>query len=303
MNQARKQLEIAGVTLSIHSKDLQWDFEADSRYRSFEVSSEKKDVQVSVHWQPARTEDLGDEVFSARDIPSRYPPNWRLYRSSAGGWSLEVNASAHPDLFRRRMAVFQPDFRRGDVYVDLTRRDLSLYPYPLETPMDRVLFVHVVTHGLGVMLHACGVVQDGKGTIFAGPSNAGKTTLARLWTEYSEATILGDECLILRKRDNRFWVYGTPWVGEAEAFSPLGVPVERIFFIYHAPQNMLATTSPARAVEQLLAQSILTPHDSYAVEYGLDFCLDLVTEIPIQDYGFVPDQSAVELIQGVLAGV
>jgi hypothetical protein len=166
--------------------------------------------------------------------------------------------------------------------------------------MDRVLFVHVVTHGLGVMIHACGVVQDGKGYVFAGPSNAGKTTLARLWAEFNDATILGDECLILRKRDNQFLVYGTPWAGEAGAFSPLGVPLEQLFFIHHAAQNVLTEAPPARAVEQLLAQSILTPHDSFAVEYGLDFCLNLVTEIRAHDYGFVPDRSAVQLIRGML---
>lgn len=296
----RKQIKIAGVTLSIESNDLQWDFGAGSRYRPFEVSGQKGDVQVSVHWRPAGAEDLGEEVFAARDMPGRYPPNWRLYRSRQGFWNLEVNASAQLDLFRQRLAVFRPDFRRGDVYVDLVHRDRSVYPYPLGAPLDRVLFVHIVTHGLGVMIHACGVVQDGKGYIFAGPSNAGKTTLARLWTEFSDATILGDECLILRKRDNRFWVYGTPWVGEADAFSPSGAPVEQIFFIHHAPQNVLTATSPARAAEQLLAQSILTPHDSFAVEYGLDFCLNFVTEIPAHDYGFVPDRSAVQLIRGTL---
>ena len=118
-------------------------------------------------------------------------------------WSLEANASAYP-VFQRRIAVFERDFRRGKVYVELTRRDLAAYPYPLSAPLDRVLFVNIVTHGLGLMLHACGIVQNGKGYIFAGPSNAGKSTLSRLWAKASEATILGDECLVLRKEGSQF---------------------------------------------------------------------------------------------------
>jgi hypothetical protein len=195
------------------------------------------------------------------------------------------------------VAVFQPDFRQGDVYVELAERDLAIYPYPLTAPLDRVLFVNIITHGLGLMLHACGVVVDGKGYVFAGPSNAGKTTLARLWHAFSDATVLGDECLILRRKDDQFWVYGTPWVGEAGLFSPRGVPVEQIFFIEHGQQNLVSPISAGSAAKKLLAQSILTPYDAFAVEFGLDFCLDFVAAVPAYVLGFVPDQSAIRLLQ------
>lgn len=292
----KKQLEIAGVALSIVSDEHRWEFEADSRYCPFEVDGREGEIQLRVHWHALGVKDLGERVFSARDMPGRYPPNWRLYRSEQGMWNLEVNASGYP-VIRQRVAVLQPDFRQGDVYVELKDCELDAFPYPLGAPLDRVLFVHLVTHGLGVMVHACGVVQDGKGYVFPGPSDAGKTTLARLWAASGDATILGDECLILRKRDGQFWIYGTPWVGEAGLFSPDGAPVEQIFFIRHAHQNLLSTIPPERAVEQLLAQSILTPHDAFAVEYGLDLCLDFVAQVPAHDFGFVPEASAVRLLQ------
>jgi hypothetical protein len=244
------------------------------------------------------SQDLGEEVFSARDIPGRIPPNWRLYRGSDGLWNLQVNASAYT-VFRQRIAVFQPDFRQGNVYVELNQWDRTTYPYPLTAPLDRVLFVNIVNHGLGLMLHACGVAVEGKGYVFAGPSNAGKTTLARLWDAFSGATILGDECLILRRKGKRFWMYGTPWVGEAGLFSPLGVPVERIFFIDHGQRNLVSPISANKAVEKLLAQSILTPYDGFAVEFGLDFCLDFVSRVPASELGFVPDRSAIQLLQGL----
>lgn len=294
----RRQLQVAGVALSIDSDDLPWDFEPDSSYRLFRVEAPDVEVLVDVHWHHPGIGDLGEVVFSARDVPGRFPPNWRLYRSNRGMWSLEVNAAAYP-VFRRRVAVFEPDFRRGNVYVELTRRDLAAYPYPLSAPLDRVLFVHIVTHGLGLMLHACGIVHDGKGYIFAGPSNAGKTTLCRLWAKTGEVTVLGDECLILRRQGSQFWVYGTPWVGEAGLSSPMGAPVEGAIFIRHSQQNSLDPTSPNRAAEQLLSQSILTPYDPIAVQSGLDLCLDFVAQTPAYDFGFVPDESAVRLIQKV----
>lgn len=294
----RRQLEIAGVALSIYSDGFRWDFESGSSYRLFRVGTSDVDVQVDVHWHYPAVRDLGEAVFAARDVPGRYPPNWSLYRDELGTWSLQVNAAAYP-VFGRRLAVFEPDFRSGAVYVELTRRDLAEYPYPLSAPLDRVLFVNIITHGLGLMLHACGVVQNGKGYIFAGPPNAGKTTLSKLWARASEATILGDECLILRRQGSQFWVYGTPWVGEANLFSPLGVPVEGVYFIRHSRQNSLQPIPPNRAAEQLLSQSILTPYDPFAVQSGLDLCLDFVSQICAYDFGFVPDESSVELIQKV----
>lgn len=291
------QIQIAGVTLDVESKDLDWEFDSKGHHRPFAVRGTGEDVRVTVHWHPLDSQDLGEAVFSARDIPGRVPPNWCLYRGVDGLWNLQVNTSAYP-VFRQRVAVFQPDFRQGDVYVDLAQRDMMTYPYPLTAPLERVLFVNIIAQGLGLMLHACGVAVDGKGYVFAGPSDAGKTTLARLWDAFSDVTVLGDECLILRRQGKQFWVYGTPWVGEAGLFSPVGVPVEQMFFIEHGQQNLVSAISSGRAVKKLLAQSILTPYDAFAVEFGLDFCLDFVSWVPANELGFVPDRSVIQLLQG-----
>lgn len=294
-----KQIQIAGVTLAIKSEDRRWSFDSDSTYRLFEVSAQKADVDLAVHWHRPDVAHLGKLLFSARDMPEPYPPNWRLFRNGAGLYHLEVNAAA-PRVIRRRLGVFQQDFRQGEIFVDLIDDSLSLYPYPLAAPLDRVLFVNILAHGLGVMLHACGVMLDGKGYVFAGPSDAGKTTLSRLWDEFSDATILGDECLILRQHEGRFWVYGTPWVGEAGLYSPRGVPVGGLYFLHHAGQNEVTPTPLNRAAEQLLAQSLLTPYDAVAAEFGLDFCLSFVSEVPAHGFGFVPDGTAVQFLRGHL---
>lgn len=292
------QIQIAGVTLAVESNDRQWSFDSDSTYRPFEVTGYQADVELDIYWRPLEVEHLGQPLLSARDMPHPFPPNWRLYRDELGLYILEVNAAAHR-VIRRRLGMFQPDFRRGEIYVDLVDEGASVCPYPLGAPLDRVLFLNVMAHGLGVMLHACGVVLDGKGYVFAGPSDAGKTTLARLWAESSDVTVLGDECLILRKQGGQFWIYGTPWVGEAGLYSARGVPVERLLFLHHADQNLVARTPLNRAAELLLAQSLLTPYDATAVGFGLDFCLSFVSEVPAHNFGFVPDHSAVRFIQGL----
>ncbi|HSR30027.1 MAG TPA: hypothetical protein VLY63_05630 [Anaerolineae bacterium] len=294
----KRQLKIADVIVGIDSRDLPWDFSSGSPYDSFLVREPEEHVHVEVHWHGLDRKNFGDEVFSARDVPDRVSPNWCLYRDLQGLWALEVNTSVH-SVFRQRVAVFGTDLRHGELYVDLAHRDLAVYPYPLGAPLDRVLFVNLIAQGLGVMLHACGIVCDGKGYIFAGPPEAGKTTLARLWSRFGDATVLGDECLILRRKGEQFWVYGTPWVGEAGLCSPVGAPTEGIFFIRHDLGNLLTPIAPERAVERLLAQSFLAPYDASAVGFGLDFCLGFVADVPAFDFGFVPEASAVRLIQSL----
>lgn len=220
----QRQLKIAEIVLVIDSGQVDWASKPDSSYRLFQTEQEDADVQVDVHWQPVDRECLGEEVLSVRQAAAPSSPAFRVYRDGRGFWCFEVSIGGYP-LFVSRVAVFQPDFRRGDVYVEVTRKDAAVYPFPLAPPLDRILLAHYLARRGGLLLHGCGVAQDGVGHVFVGQSGAGKTTLARLWAEQGDATVLGEECLILRKKDSRFWVYGTPWTGEAELCSAIGVPI------------------------------------------------------------------------------
>ncbi len=177
----RKTLRIAEVVLAIESHGLQWEFRPEISYRHFEVDNRTEDVRVDVHWHPYVRTDLGEEVFCLVQDPTQPHPDCSLYHDSTGQWILEVNSGGTiggNHLYRRRVAVFEPDFSRGDLYVDLARRDIPANHYPLWPPLDRVLFVNLMSRRRGMLVHACGIVLNGQGYVFAGPSGSGKTTLA-----------------------------------------------------------------------------------------------------------------------------
>lgn len=101
--------------------------------------------------------------------------------------------------------------------------------------------------------------RDNTAYLFAGQSEAGKSTTARFWHDEG-ATILSDDRVVLRLRDGQVWVYGTPWHGEDAFAAPASAPLSRIFFLDHGPGNRArpdARRGRAGAVARLQLSSLL----------------------------------------------
>jgi len=163
--------------------------------------------------------------------------------------------------------------------------------------------VNLLSLGRGLAIHACGVIDQGKGLVFAGTSGAGKSTLANLWEDKKKTsskggiTILSDDRLILRKVKNRFWVYGTPWHGDAHISSPEKALLNKIFFLKQTPENYVRKLKKMDAVSRLLVTTFPTFYSSEGMGYTLAFCGDLINEISCYELGFVPDQRVIDLIE------
>ncbi len=293
----RRLLRIADLVVAIESDGRAWDFAPDSAHRFFEVAEGDRDAVIRVHWFPAPPRPPGEEVWTITNVSPELPPSCQLYRDSLGMWTIQVHGPP-PGPFRRRVAVFRPDFAEADLYVELGEQEPEpVVPYPAGPPLDRAWFVHRLAQSGGLVVHGCGVVDEGRGYLFVGSSGAGKSTLARLWLAQPGVKVLGEDNLALRSKGSRFWAYGTPWIGESRSFSPTGTPIHAIFFLYHAPGNALHPLPLERAVERLLAHSFLPTYDPEAASRGLDFCLSLLGEVPAYTFGFLPDDSAVRFIR------
>jgi len=178
-----------------------------------------------VHWQgdqalPELTvrAHLGSlPELDPREHIFRSGGNWTLY-SHDNQWVFLLEApGTGPEPYA--LAVINREFSNGDVYVRRLEEFEVWYPdslpNPLEYPLAELLMVHLLSQGRGHLFHACGVAYEGKGLLFAGVSVAGKSTIANLWKQVPGAAILSDDRIIIRKMDSQFWMYGTPWHGDA----------------------------------------------------------------------------------------
>ncbi|MDA2916803.1 hypothetical protein MYX64_08205 [Nitrospinae bacterium AH_259_B05_G02_I21] len=197
--------------------------------------------------------------------------------------------------------VMAPDFTRGNLYV--LRPESRGRPYlenPLGYPLDQILTIQLLAQGRGLLLHACAVLDEGRGYCFAGVSGRGKSTMAGLWD--GEATILNDDRIILRPRDNGFWMYGTPWHGTYPATSPEGCPVNELFLLAHGPENTLRRLPPAEAACRLLQTSFPPLWDHEGMAWTLEFLDQLTTSVPVYELTFRPDEAVVPFVRHAARG-
>jgi hypothetical protein len=292
----RQQDHILGKTAGIvFAMSSDWSVESirlEELYRHFLYAAEP-DVTIHARYDglpqiPLRVED---RVFDSEMV-------WSLYR--IGDKNVFVFKSPVLGPLPYRVAVFDADFQRGEVYTRALEPERSadgLLPSPLEFPLSQVLMVCLLAQGRGLMVHACGVDDGGRGYLFAGNSTHGKTTMARLWKD--QATILNDDRIVLRWLERRFWMYGTPWHGDYGRVAARRVPLDRLFFLRHAEANEVQGREAVTAASMLLARCFLPLWNAEGMRFTLDFCAQLVGAVPCYDLGFVPDRSVVDFVRCV----
>ena len=223
---------------------------------------------------------------------------WSLYR--VGDENIVVLKSPVSDLLPYRIAVFDHSFKHGRVFNRIPESNTSpneIRSDPLEYPLAEILMICLLAQERGLMMHACGVDDNGRGYLFAGNSTHGKSTMARLWQD--EALILNDDRIVLRYHEGRFWMYGTPWHGDYTSVSHQGVPLEKIFFLRHSETNHADLNKGVVAASMLLSRCFPPLWDERGMGYTLDFSAQLVQSVQTFELSFVPDKKILDFVRCV----
>jgi hypothetical protein len=281
------KLKIGDIVFALIPDGSDCQFRVTGDYESF-VANDPPDIPLHVHCGLLPDLKFGREVFDSGGV-------WSLHRGH-GSWVVSLHSPVSGSS-PYQLAVLGLDFCAGDIYVRTNKSDNRQLPFPMGYPLDQVLMVNLLSRGRGVLLHAFGVSLDDQGYVFAGVSGAGKSSLATLWEGQEGMTLLSDDRVIVRQREGRFWVYGTPWHGDARVASPDAVPLERIFLIQHANENTAVPLNPLDATSRLLVCSFPTFWDAEGMAFTLKFLDELSQTVPCYELGFVPDESVVDFVR------
>ena len=282
---------IADISLSIHSTDPSLKLQFQGATKNFYTQGGNPDITVEIGWDDlSRIGTSGKKIFDSGGT-------WRLYENNGNYKFYFYSEAMGPVPYK--IAEVQKNFSRARVFIHNPYFDPSQPIYPLEYPLDELLFVHFLSLGRGAEVHACGISDSqGKGYLFIGQSGTGKSTMAGLWKDQPGITILSDDRIVLRKMKGGFWMYGTPWHGEGRFFSPSRVQLSRIYFLEKGKKNELIPYRTAEAIGHLTACSFLPFYKPEALDFTMAFFEEMVKTVPTCELRFVPDGRVVELIQG-----
>ena len=280
-------IEVAGVTVNMVGGDPRPALVgAMSR---FSVPKAVPDVTVHTTWGELGDENHGRKLFDSGSL-------WQLYAED-NGYRFRL-AGIRPGQSTYKVARFNQDFTRGEVICDPRRIPQDEPLYPLQYPLDELLFINLLARGRGVELHACGVADaGGRGYLFVGESGAGKSTSARLWLRQQGVELLSDDRIIVRRDGGKYWMYGTPWHGEEEISAPRRVELTRIFFLRHGDSNELVAQTRVEAAARLFSNAFPTFYNAAGLGFTLEFLDELTGAVPCAELVFMPDERVIEFVR------
>jgi hypothetical protein len=246
-------------------------------------------IELEIDWTGKLQLPTTEPSFSSGGL-------WSAYLSSTGTqlYFSSPAAGSHP----YKAAWFDPSFERGHVVLNRSAFPPESPVFPLEYPLDELVMMHRLALGEGVEVHALGLADaDGSGYLFLGHSGAGKSTTARLWMDQPGVQLLSDDRIILRKHADKFWMYGTPWHGDAGVASPGRAPLSAIYLLEQAPANELSPLSQSRAAAELFARAFIPHYLKNGIQFTLHFLDQLTRSVPCSVLRFVPTPSAVEAVR------
>lgn len=281
---------IAGITIAARCPSDDWTWTDRDRFGSF-LSDDVPDVSITTHVGPLPDGvPAGDLVRSQGGVRNVY--------LDEEAWTFEFrpdDREVYPQRPPHQVLVFDRGFAAGDLCLSI-ETDSEQPTLSMSLFLPELLMAMLPFHD-GLMVHSCGISDDGRGIVFAGASGAGKSTMAGLWKWRNGARVFNDDQTILRRNGRQWWVYPVPGVGEPRRGAPERAALEAVFLLSHAQDNAAQRLNRAEGASSLLPHISLPSYDAVAVDAVLRLLDELVNEVPVYRLGFLPDQTVVGLVR------
>jgi hypothetical protein len=176
---------------------------------------------------------------------------------------------------------------------------------PFRYPLDQLVMMFLLGMQGGLLVHAAGGAfgADAAGFVFCGRSGAGKSTLTRLLGRVpGMGTCFSDDRLIVRpaEQGTGYELWGTPWAGDAKVALNRCCGLRSIFFLVQSTRSEIVPLSPQDGVERLLKVVSIPWFDREQVSSCLGFVDPLAASVPMHEFRFRNDGSAVQAVQDFL---
>ena len=256
-------IEIGGIPIRLHTDDPAFLKLLEQRYAGFVTSASEVRFEFQIELVPPQSISPDEDV--------------RVYWDS-GRWSME-RGDFH--------AEWDPTAASG-------RIRQTANPYSIDSVL-RIVHTLLLATESGFLIHAASAVRNGRAFLFAGLSGAGKTTIAGLAPP--DATLLTDEISYVRKLDDHYHAFGTPFTGElARLGENVQAPIGALYLLAQGRENKIEPISSADAARSLLKNILFFARDPKLVQLVFHAACAFTERVPVRRLTFLPDARVWEMI-------
>jgi hypothetical protein len=166
------------------------------------------------------------------------------------------------------------------------------------------------TNPPAMLVHACGILRNQKILIFAGPSNIGKTTIARLYGD-RHGEVFNDEILLMSRpgaNGKGVIIQNTPIIGDFLPGRNTTAPLRCIFMLKQNNRTAWRYLDKAEAylrfMRQIIGPSCVGNYDKKtAYSIMADFSSEVVQAVPVYELEFNQDGNTLWQVADELEGI
>lgn len=266
------------------------------KFKAFEAAAPGPDVIALRHHfelPPWSEGDFGPVVYKR--------PPWAIY-DRGDAW---VYGGIYPeprDHEFRQIAVFSRDHASAEIFNanDRAFRRGGLHSLTM-FPSDQILLARLLADRRGLFVHASGVAMDGRGLLFVGHSEAGKSTMVTMLRDRAE--ILCDDRIIVRRWPAGYRIHGNWSHGDVPDVSAADAPLDAVFFLEKGAENRAVPLAGRKAVYPALLGCLVKPFaagDWWAK--SLDIVNDLAGAVPFYTLKFDKSGAVADLLRDLPQG-
>jgi MoaA/NifB/PqqE/SkfB family radical SAM enzyme len=284
---------IAGITIEVAASFPITDNTFDIKFRSFRADGPGEDT-ISIRLESSIP--LKGDLRLGKEVYHKAP--WAIYKQPNSWVYLGISAIAG-DHDPVNVAIFNENHSQGRIYRSKETYERGGLESLTTFPSDQLLIARVLADRQGCYLHAAGISMNGKGLMFVGHSEAGKSTMLKMLRGSGE--ILCDDRIILRRWPEGFQIHGTWSHGELPDVSPIGAPLQAILFLEKASTNeAIPITDKMTRLGEVLSYIIRPMVDADWWEKTLTLAEGIADEVPAYRLRFDKSGQVLEVLQKLL---
>lgn len=285
-------ITIAGLRIEVIGASSVAELGLERRLGPFVGDSGRAVARLTLRWEESKEAPVpaGELLYDPGAI-------WQMYRAGDAYYAA-INYEALTRTYEAD-GVLQAN-SGWDQLVLTERRNGDEWHSLLGVGAGELITRTAILFSGGLIMHASGLDDDGRGLVFVGHSGAGKSTQTSLWCQEPGVIAMNDDRVAVRLHEGEAWCYGTPWGGSANIARNHEVPLSALIILEQAPDNELQALSPATAAPLLLARSFLPYWDRALMGRAVANLSALLDEVPVYRLRCRPEPSVIPLVRSAL---